>query len=440
MKSLIKKAVPISLLNYYHKILAQFFAFYYGNPSKNLVVIGVTGTNGKSTTVNLIAQLLDCLGHTTGFTSTINFKVGAKVWLNDKKMTMLGRGQLQRFLRQMVKAGCQYAIIETASEGIRQLRHTGIAYDVMVFTNLTPEHIESHGSFDNYKTTKKKVFEYMSALPRKQINGKVVSRVIAANGNDQYVKEFIDFPVDTKIIYGLRDEPSGNIAIDILADKIILNDHESRFNVQKTNFTTSFIGRYNIYNIVASLATIKGLGFDIATLSDCVHALKHLPGRFEFIEAKQPFKVLIDYAPEPTSLKNLYQALDLINYKHLIHILGSAGGGRDKMRRQTLGKMAGKRADIVIVTNEDPYDENPEAIIKEVATGAHDVGKTFNKNLFMINDRKEAMAHAFYIAQSGDMVLITGKGSEQAIVGPKGKKIPWDDRRTAYELLAKMCG
>ena len=169
MKSLIKKIIPKFALDWYHKFMALFGAFIFGYPSNKLVVVGVTGTNGKSTTVSLIAKVFEAAGFKVGALSTVMFKVADWEKLNDKKMTMLGRFQLQKYLKKMVKAGCRYAIVETSSQGIEQYRHLGINYDYAVFTNLTPEHIEAHGGFDKYKFAKGKLFKHLTVKSRKQL-------------------------------------------------------------------------------------------------------------------------------------------------------------------------------------------------------------------------------------------------------------------------------
>ena len=220
MLNRIKKLIPAPLLSAYHRSLALAADYYYGRPSERLIVIGVTGTNGKTTTVSLIAGILEAAGYKTGAASTAIFKVAEKEWLNDKKMTMLGRFRLQKLLRQMADAGCRYAVVETSSQGIEQSRHLGIHYDACVFTNLTPEHLEAHGGFANYKNAKLKLFRHLESLPPKMLAGKNIPKVIIANGDDQYAEEFLNFKADKKIVYQVQTSPTGRQGSSAAADKV----------------------------------------------------------------------------------------------------------------------------------------------------------------------------------------------------------------------------
>src|SRR3989338_5529599 len=192
-KTLIRRCVPESMIRVYHYILARVAAVVYHNPSQKLIVIGVTGTNGKSSTAQFIGSLLEQMGQLVGWTATVGFKIGENEWMNNKKMTMLGRFQTQRLLREMVSAGCRYAIVETSSQGISQSRHIGIAYDVGVFTNLTPEHIEAHGGFEAYKKAKGKLFARMAQLPVKVLNGHEIKKATVVNAMDAYAEYFASF-------------------------------------------------------------------------------------------------------------------------------------------------------------------------------------------------------------------------------------------------------
>lgn len=429
LKKIIKKIIGPQLLLAYHFVLAKLAAFYYGQPTDRLVVIGVTGTNGKTTTVNFIAQYLAYLDEKVGMMSTVNFKIGEQEWLNNKKMTMLGRFQTQRLLSQMVKAGCSYVVVETSSQGIEQFRHIGINYDVVVFTNLTPEHIEAHGSFDKYRTAKEKLFEHLSKSKHKVIQGKKINKVIVSNSDDKETERLKKYPVDKFITYGITH------SADFQASNISLSNG-LHFMVNDFLLKTSLLGRFNVYNILASLAVVKELNFDLVKSSGCL--LSGVPGRQEWVDTGRDFKVMVDYAPEPESLKNIYQALREIDKNRLIHILGSCGGGRDKARQPILGKMAANNADIVIVTNEDPYDDDPMEIIDNVVRGAIEAGKIAGQNLFKIEDRREAIKKSIELAGRDDLILITGKGAEQFICGPKGQMIPHDDRQVVRDLLHQV--
>ncbi len=430
LKKIIKKLIPKFLLSVYHWLLARIAVIYYRHPSDELIVIGVTGTNGKTTTVNFISQILECLGQRTGLASTVNFKVADKQWLNNKKMTMLGRFQTQKLLRQMVDKNCRYAIIETSSQGIDQYRHSGINYDITVFTNLTPEHIEAHGSFKNYRAAKEKLFYHLSKSKKKKIDNNIIDKIIISNSDDDETDRLKKIAVDQFITYGF-DNPS-----DYQGKHILLDDGLAALEVESHIIKTNILGKFNNYNLLAGLTVARALEFDIEEIINC--HISGVPGRQEFINGQQKFKILVDYAPEPQSLKHLYKAIELLPKQRLIHVIGSCGGGRDIARQPILGELAGQKSNIVIVTNEDPYNDDPQKIIDNVAFGAIKAGKELDKNLFKILDRREAIKKALILAQDDDLVLITGKGAEQFICGANGKKIKHDDRQVVREILKTL--
>ncbi|MFW0838125.1 MAG: Mur ligase family protein [Candidatus Komeilibacteria bacterium] len=431
VKVVAKKIIPQWIFTIYHWLLAELAALLYRYPSKKMTVIGVTGTNGKSTTVNLLGRCLTEAGFRVGWATTINFKIGSREWLNTAKMTMLGRFQLQKILRQMADANCRFAIIETSSEGIKQYRHLGIDYDVLVFTNLTPEHIEAHGSFANYKTAKLKLFRHLEKTKKKY-------KKIIANLDDKHAADFLNFHVSDKIGFSLTGKESKLVDNTYQAINIASDANGSHWQIDDRQFHISLVGRFHIYNATTAAVAAKALGIDFKTSANALKKITSIPGRMEFINTGQNFLALIDYAPEPEALKNLYQAIDKIQYKKLIHVLGSCGGGRDRARRPILGQMAATKADIIIITNEDPYDDDPNEIIKEVADGADNVARLSGKKVYQIEDRREAIAKAVSLAKPNDLVLITGKGAEQAICVAGGKKIPWDDRNVLREEIEKL--
>ncbi|MFH1405077.1 MAG: UDP-N-acetylmuramoyl-L-alanyl-D-glutamate--2,6-diaminopimelate ligase, partial [Patescibacteria group bacterium] len=396
-------------------------------PSDKLIVIGVTGTNGKSSTVQFIGRILEHAGKKVAWTTTAGFKIADKEWENKKKMTMLGRFQTQKMLRDIVRAGCTHAIIETSSEGIKQHRHVGVDYDVAVFTNLTPEHIESHGGFENYKKAKGKLFK--------------VAKKAVVNVDDEHAEYYAGLCVGETIGYSLTPSNSplkrGRIEL-LVAQDLKLTTQGASFKIENKEFDFSLIGKFQAYNILCAIATARILDLDWEIIQDAVARMESLPGRLERIDEGQDFSVIVDYAYEPAALAAVYDAIDLLDHERLIHIVGSAGGGRDKSRRTVLGTMSAKHDDVVIVANEDPYDDDPMEIINNVADAAKKAGKIDEYNLFRILDRSEAIKTAIGMAKPGDLVLITGKGNEPVMAVANNKKIPWDDRKVAREVLKSM--
>jgi len=444
MLNLLRKIAPKPLIKLYHYLLAIVADFFYRSPSDKLIVIGVTGTSGKSTVVYLVAKILEKAGFKVGVASTFLFKVDKKEWFNNKKMTMIGRFALQRLIKQMVRANCQYAIIETTSQGIEQFRHLGINYDVLVFTNLWPEHIEAHGGFDNYKKAKLKLFTKLKNDQPKLIAGQKIKKTIIANLDDEHVSDFLNNWAEEKFAFTLTNQSIDQAQV-IRATKLKTSGQGIEFSLDQQKFNLKLFGRHNIYNVVSALTIGLSQGLSLPAMAEGLVEVEGVPGRIEFInegpldsaQDKQPFNIVVDYAFEPKAVTALYEVIKKIPHQRVIHVLGSTGGGRDVARREELGKLVGKKADIIIVTNEDPYDEDPKTIIDQVTAGAVEVNKKNNQDLFKILDRRKAIRQALSLAQTNDLVLVTGKGCEQAMV-VKGKLIPWDDRAVVKEELKKI--
>ncbi len=395
----------------YHLALALTGTIIYRNPSKGIFVIGVTGTKGKSSTVEFVNAVLEGCGKKTAILSTIRFKVGDSSRPNMYKMTMPGRFFTQKFLREAVDAGCDYAIIEMTSEGARFFRHVGVSMDALIFTNLSPEHIESHGSFAKYKQAKLRLAHQL-AKSIKPV------RMSIANIDNEHAPSFLIFPVEHNIGYSLKD---ATIIDETSSSSTILWEHHT--------CTVPLPGKFNISNALAALTLAKTLALPI---QDAVHGIEQLSiirGRVEKVEAGQDFTVIVDYAHTDDSLRKLYEAFPT---SRKIAVLGSTGGGRDTWKRPVLGKIADECCDEIIVTNEDPYDEDPMKIIQEVASGVT------HHTPHIVLDRREAIAQALSFARTGDTVLISGKGTDPYIMGPHGTKIPWDDATVAREELEKL--
>ena len=438
---IIKKIIPQRLFKIiqpiYHYVLNFIAALVFGFPSNQLTVIGVTGTTGKTTVVYMTAAILRHAGKRVGYTSTAIFSDGQNEWLNDKKMTMLGRFFTQRMLRKMVQNGCDTAIIETTSEGIIQHRHRFINYDTVVFTGLYPEHIDSHGNFENYKKAKQKLFAHVGKCKKKNICGRKDYKTIIVNLDDDHAEDFLKFNADHKIGFTQNVDVK---AKDSKVEKIIykykgVNRQGIYFTFEEKYIQMYIFGKFNAMNATVAGCIGKTLGVDNHSIKVGLEKIGSLPGRIERIDEGQNFTVIVDYAFEPVAVTKLYETIAVLESRKIIHVLGSCGGGRDIARRAELGRIAGRGADYVIVTNEDPYDDNPMDIINDVAKGAKESGKIENENLFLIEDRRQAIKKAIVLAKDDDTILITGKGSEQAIAIANGKLEPWDDRSVVRELL-----
>lgn len=433
MKKLIKKLLPKQLLYLYHYLLAMCATIYFGFPSKKMIVIGVTGTKGKTSAINFIWSCLTASGHKTGIITTANIRIGDQEFLNKYHMTMPGRFVIQGKMAEMVRAGCTFCIVETTSEGIKQFRHAGIHYDIGVFTNLSPEHLPSHdGSFEKYKQMKAKMFAALSLHPKK-IVGKSIEKVIIANADSEHADFYLNHKADKKITFGIS-KPA-----DVSALAVQETGSGVTFKIGSTDFELGILGKFNVYNALPGIIIARLFGASDAEIARGLLDLKIIPGRMEKIIEGQDFTVLVDYAHEKQSITNVLQTAN--NMKpagtKTIIALGAEGGGRDTAKRAIMGELSAKMADFVVVTNVDPYEDDPKKILEDIATVAEKFGKVRGKDLFVVEDRRAGIHQALKLARTGDVVLITGKGAEQSImIG--GESAPWDDRVVVREELRKL--
>lgn len=424
--------MPAWLVLWYHYLVASLAALYYQYPSKKMIVIGVTGTKGKTSTANFIWSCLTAGGFKTGIISTANIRIGGKELLNPYHMTMPGRFTIQKIISQMVSGGCIYCVVETTSEGIKQYRHVGVYYDIAVFTNLSPEHLQSHGgSFEKYKKTKGKMFAALSTH-HKIIDGKSIGKVIIANNDSPHAQYFLRFAADTKVTFGISQKA------DYTAENIRETHTGVEFEVSKNIFTIAILGRFNAYNALPAIIISHLAGISDDLISHGLRMLAVIPGRMEVIDEGQNFTVIVDYAHERESMTNILRTANTMKTPDakIIIVLGAEGGGRDKAKRPIMGELGAKMADYMIVSNVDPYDDDPKEILEDIAGAAEKFGKTRGQNLFIIEDRRVGIKKAFLLAGKNDIVLITGKGAEQSMV-IDSKRIPWDDRTVVREELKR---
>ncbi|KND46864.1 MAG: UDP-N-acetylmuramoyl-L-alanyl-D-glutamate--2,6-diaminopimelate ligase [Parcubacteria bacterium C7867-004] len=411
IESLLPRRVYRALLAPYHLAWTALIALKYGFPANKLTVIGVTGTKGKSSVSEMLVAILEEAGHSVALSSTIHFKVGDETRPNLYKMTLPGRGFIQKLLGEAVEKGCTHAVIEITSEAALQYRHLLLSMDALVFTNLEREHIESHGGMEQYVAAKLRIGKAMERSPKRP-------RAIIANTDNRYADRFLALSVEEKISFSLADAQDIERAYDHVA-----------FTYDDVRFSLPHPGDFSIRNALASVKASRFLGVPIEKASAALAKLAVIPGRAERIEAGQDFVAVVDYAHTPDSLKALYEAYQ---NKRKICVLGNTGGGRDTWKRPEMGRIAEEYCDEVILTNEDPYDEDPDAIVRMMAKGMK------QKTPTIIMDRREAIAHALSSARTGDVVLVTGKGTDPYLMEANGVKTPWSDAGVVREELEKI--
>lgn len=395
------------LYSVYHWLWAFAGALFCGFPSRKLFVIGITGTKGKSTTAELIAAILSAAGKKAAFFSSVRTAIGDEQEKNLSGNSMPGRGVLQRFLRRAVRAGCTHAVVEVTSEGVSQHRHRFIDWDAAVFLNLAPEHIERHGSFEKYRDAKVAFFSSLAHSAKPE-------RWFFVNAGDPNSAHFIE-----------AAEKVGNAHIIKFTEAPILKN-------------PWFASNFNRENAAAALAVADALHIAKDVAVGALERFSGVPGRLEQIQRK-PFTVVVDYAHTPDSLEKVYQYLKnqqlTTNNSRLICVLGSAGGGRDRWKRPKMGEVAAQYCDEIILTNEDPYNENPTAILDEIEKGIRINQSNPHKSVSKVLDRKEAIGKAISLAKENDTVIMTGKGSESWIHEANGKKAAWNERKETEAIL-----
>ncbi|MEI6304467.1 MAG: UDP-N-acetylmuramoyl-L-alanyl-D-glutamate--2,6-diaminopimelate ligase [Candidatus Taylorbacteria bacterium] len=420
--------IPDKVFNFfqpiYHWKLSLLAAIWYRFPSRKIKVIAVTGTKGKSSTVEIINAILEEAGYKTAVSNTIRFKVGDESWDNLYKMSMPGRFAVQKLIRKAVRAGCNYIIIEMTSQGALLYRHRFIELDALVFTNISPEHIEAHGSYENYLFSKLSIAQNMGRSKKKD-------RVIIANADDEESSKFLEAPVDRRMTFSVKD-----------AEPYEVNKEGLNFTLAGKPVHSHLSGLFNLYNILAAVAAAHSQNVSDNEIARALDGFTGIPGRVQKIEVdssdfpqesigttkKQDFTVIVDYAHTADSLEKLYQ---VFQSSRNICVLGGTGGGRDTWKRKEMGTIADKYCEEIILTDEDPYDEDPAKIVADVAAGISSQKPT------IIMDRREAIREAVKRAKTGDAILITGKGTDPYIMGAKGLKTPWSDAKVAKEELVK---
>ena len=475
MLRVVRKIIPSRFFAFvqpwYHRILSGIGAVIYGFPARGVTIIGITGTKGKSTVTYMIARALEDQDIKVAAIGSLGYKIREKEWPNNLHMTMPGRMKLQKFLHQARKQGVTHVVLECTSEGMEQGRLFAIPLDGAVLTNIHPEHIERHVGFDNY-------------IKAKQILFRKAKNIHVLNAEDGHKNKFRDIPAKTTVLFGFQNG----------GPRYAVGFSEASTTQLERNIKLKLKGDFNILNALAALATIKAYGFDVNKAQKTIENIDFVAGRMEYVKAheRQNFDFIVDYAHTPESLESVYKFLrtqldqnsesklykvlfsdavqgsdehrtepymkyddrgaesltqadgslaqartrrEMRRKRKLICIFGSDGGGRDTWKRPVFGRIASQYCDEIILTSENPYDTDPDDIADEIEAG---IQKRDGLIVKRIIDRYEAMKQAVRDANSGDIIVITGKGTEDSIVMANGKKIPWLDSLKAKQAILEV--
>jgi len=416
--------------------LAWLCAAFHDFPARKMVMIGVTGTDGKTTTSNLIHSILLAAGLKAGLISTVNAVIGDQILDTGLHTTTPDAPDVQRYLAQMADSGMTHCVLETTSHGLAQHRVTACEYDIAVVTNITHEHLDFHGSLENYRAAKAMLFESLATAWAKP----GLSKLAVLNADDDsfdYLRARISVPC---VSYGLQE------GADVRATDIVFHPDSTHFTAKihpssfiLHPFQTSLLGSYNLSNCLAAMAVgLKGLGLSAETVACGIESLKGVPGRMERFDLGQEFIAIVDFAHTPNALKRALETARQLSKGRVIVVFGSAGL-RDVTKRRWMGEVAAEWADCAIITAEDPRTESLEAIMAESAEGAKSKGGVEGRTFWRIADRGEAIRFAVNMARPGDVVMACGKAHEQSMCFG-GIEYPWDDRLALRAALSARLG
>jgi UDP-N-acetylmuramoyl-L-alanyl-D-glutamate--2,6-diaminopimelate ligase len=412
-------AVPQIVVDRTRRALADAADEWFGRPSERLTVIGITGTDGKSTVASLTAEVLRDAGRRPGEIGTVWETVGGARRANDQRTTTPEALELQGLLARMVDAGDDTVVMEATSHGLALDRTRNCRFDVGVVTNLTSEHLEFHGTVEAYRAAKARLIEEAPTA--------------ILNADDPNLEYFRSRAGGRVITFGIDRHA------DLRATELQLGADGSDFHLVAPGWQgtvrIALPGHFNVANALAVLGVAEALGLDLQAVAPSLGRTAGVPGRMERIDAGQPFTVIVDYAHTEDSLRKVLEILRPLTRGRLIAVFGSAGE-RDPTKREPMGRAGGELADVVVVTDEDPRLEDPRSINEQIADGARSAGARDGERLWVIDDRREAIRHAIALAQAGDVILLAGKGHEQSIFHGTEKRA-WDDRHAARDALGE---
>ena len=418
LRTILKKIVPQKLFSNLeptgHLIEAVASQVAYGFPARKLKVIGVTGTDGKTTTSTIITQMLRHAGYSVAMVTTISvdYGDGKGERPNPSRMTTMGASSLMKILKRVSSNDVEWLVLETTSHALAQHRVWGIPYYIAVWTNLGHEHLDYHKTFERYRDAKRMLFKQTDAC-------KKGLRIGIINADDPSAKYFIK-DIETPITYGIH---SGELRAENVKVQATGSTYTAVMGDSDYKIECHLPGTFNVYNSLAAIGVGRAIGLDSVDIEQGIASIESVEGRMTRVDEGQDFEVIVDYAHTPESFEKLFQEIKPLTKGRLITVFGSAGR-RDEKKRAVQGATAGKYCDIVIVTEEDDRDADGEAILKDIASGAQSEGKTIDKNLYLIHKREHAVEKSIGIARTGDVILLLGKGHEKSILtnGPDAAK------------------
>ncbi|HWQ60590.1 MAG TPA: UDP-N-acetylmuramoyl-L-alanyl-D-glutamate--2,6-diaminopimelate ligase [Candidatus Fimivivens sp.] len=415
LKHFLSKLAPQGVKNLAHAAESFFAALRFGFPAKGMTIVGITGTDGKTTTANLLARILEEAGKRVALASTISFRIAGNEAVNASKYTTLGGYHLQKFLHDAKKAGCLHVVLEVSSHALDQGRVSGVHFAVAVITNVTREHLDYHKTMEEYRRAKRRLFDHADA---------------AVVNLDMWEPEYFLLHAKRAVTYSTMEHSA-----DLLAENLVLSLEGSRFTLGETELILHLPGKFNVENALAATGAATLLGVLTEASAKAIERISLVSGRMESIPNNLGATIIVDYAVTPDALGKLYDLVSSMRTggAKIISVFGACGD-RDRGKRPMMGEIVSSVADIIVLTDEDPYTEDPERILDEVESGIRN--KETGVTLLRIRDRREAIRKGLSLLAPGDILLVTGKGAEETMrVGDRN--IPWNDRKVILEELSE---
>ena len=423
----VKVGVPVAIVPDTRTALADLAAELYDHPTRKLKIVAVTGTDGKTTTVHLVSDVFEASGERTGYSTTVDFKLAGHEWANETRQSTQEAVEMQEFFAELLVAGGTWGVLEATSHALALRKVRGCEIDIAVFTNLTPEHLDFHGTLQAYLEAKGILFEMLG-----KSTDKGVVKTAVLNADDPHWQYLADRAAPARVLtYGidaLADVQGTILSADANGSRVKLASHDVSVELD-----LPLVGRFNVHNALAAATAGVAAGIPLTTAKTALERAKAVRGRMERVEGAQPFTVIVDYAHTPESLDKVLGLLRPLTKGRLIAVFGSAGE-RDRAKRPRLAEVASRYADLFVITQEDPRLEDPASILAEIEAGAVAAGKRRGSDYLVIDDRAEAVHEAIRRAAPGDTVVLAGKGHEGSIIVGE-EKVPWDEAGAARDAL-----